>query len=344
MKRLYILTICTALLAAGIFFLRKKSPTTIRGGQGLIVPKEWLATKQQPVTPQKDVRPPDQTFLTFPEWFLVFSPEEQANYFKHHTATTFPFDSHIAQIWESYSIVNDQIKDNFPSNPGYQLMIWVIGTSSTVEYFVKAWYEIVIGRITDTAKPVTEEDIFNAQFTDDYVRFIKERPWYEFDFADQLHTLWTFTSLTGDHMLRKIERKYILTSELLVKYVYGKLIGFGSAEVYDVALPTTAVVLNNDSLVYLPRYDKFASAALDVSKQGYSFKEIAGNNSAILITILIQTPKLQNFPEARTLFTQPVASDRSVQRVALVVPVAKLHDTLLQLEQQNIVIEHVFDY
>ena len=80
-----------------------------------MIPKDWLITNKNPLTPKSDVRPADQTFLTFPEWFLVFSPEEQANYFKHTTSSSFPFMTHTAQIWTSYKIVNDQIKNNFPS-------------------------------------------------------------------------------------------------------------------------------------------------------------------------------------------------------------------------------------
>src|SRR5436305_1868830 len=116
MRRLYILTLCSLALAIGIFFFKKRNPTIIAAGNGLVVPKEWLLINQHPVTPAKDVRPADQTFLTYPEWFLVFSPEEQANYFKYHTSTTFPFISHVAQIWGSYKIVNDQVKGNFPTN------------------------------------------------------------------------------------------------------------------------------------------------------------------------------------------------------------------------------------
>src|SRR3954470_10792531 len=109
MRRLYILTLCSLTLAIGIFFFKRRNPTTIAVGDGLVVPKEWLLTKKRPITQAKDVRPADQTFLTYPEWFLVFSPEEQANYFKNHTATTFPFMSHVEEIWKSYKIVNDQI-------------------------------------------------------------------------------------------------------------------------------------------------------------------------------------------------------------------------------------------
>ena len=228
MKRLYILTLCTVLIAALIFFGRKRNPVTIAEGKGLVIKKEWLAVNKNPITPQKDIRPADQTFLTFPEWYLVFSPAEQADYFKQNTATGFPFMSHVRQIWQSYQIVNDQIKDNFPVNKGYHFMICVIGSSATAEYSIKAAYETIIGRITDTHEVLTEEDKFNASFTQAYVDFIKDRPWYEFDFKRQFKTLWSSTPFCGPHFLRKAERRYILTSELMVKYVYGKLIGLGT--------------------------------------------------------------------------------------------------------------------
>jgi len=344
MKRLYILTLCSISLASCIFFFKKRQPTTIAIDEGLVIPKEWLVTNKNPQTQKADVRPSDQTFLTFPEWFLVFSPEEQANYFKHHTATTFPFMSHTSQIWQSYKIVNDQIKNNFPTNTGYHFMIWVIGTSASVEYSIKAWYETIIGRITDTGKSTTEEDMFNAKFTQDYVDFIKDRPWYDFDFKSRLKELWSSTSFLGSNFLRKLDRKYILTSELLVKYVYGKLIGLGTKQVYEIALPTTAVILENDSLQNLPRYDKFAKAAISIAKRGHKFKEIAGNNSAILLTILVSSENNINFKNAKTVFIQPISSDRSTKRIALAVPVTNLSSLLKQLDNDKIKVEHIFDY
>lgn len=361
MRRLRILTLCTVLLAFSIFSFKKRNPATIPAGEGLVIKKEWLSMNKNPVTPQKDLRPPDQTFLTFPEWYLVFSPEEQANYFKQHTASSFPFMQHMAQIWGSYRIVNDQIKNNFASNKGYHFMIWVIGSSASVEYSIKALYETIIGRITDTHDVLTDEDLFNAKFTQEYVDFIKDRPWYEFDFKSHLKSLWNSTSFTGDHLLRKMERKYILSSELLVKWGYGKLIGLGTKTVYEDALPTTAVLLDSLSesnlslhimkqfpdksvLVYLPRYDKFNAAAVNLAKAGSSFKEIAGNNSAILLTILVPAPGKTNYSDAQVVFTQPVASDLTMQRVALAIPVAQLNKLLVQLDKDNIKTEHIFDY
>jgi len=53
----------------------KKKATTIAAGEGKVVPKDWLIQNRNPLTPKEDQRPADQTFLTFPEWYLVFSPE-----------------------------------------------------------------------------------------------------------------------------------------------------------------------------------------------------------------------------------------------------------------------------
>jgi hypothetical protein len=344
MQRLFILTIVSVSLAIAISVVKKKNHTTIAAGEGLVVSKEWLSINKDPKTPVADVRPADQTFLTFPEWYLVFSPEEQAQYYTHATSTTFPFTTHTAQIWESYKIVNDQIKDNFPRNDGYHLMIRVIGVSASVEYSVKAWYELVVGRLTDTTIPITDEDKFNAKFTREYVDFINDLPWYQFDFKSELKELWTATPFFGDHLLRKLERRYILTSELMVKYVYGKLIGFGTQQVYDEALLTTAVILENDSLVHLPRYNRFAAAATKLAAEGHSFKEIAGNTSAIMITILVNSSDSTRLDGTQEIFSQLISSDPQWKRVAIVVPVRDLNKVLLEIERKKVMVEHAFDY
>src|ERR1700748_3227420 len=131
MKRLRILTMISVLLSVIVFVIKNRVPATIPAGQGLLVPKTWLITNPHPLTPQKDVRPPDQTFLTYPEWFLVFSPAEQADYFRMHTSTTFPYMKHVDQMWGGYGVVYDQIKGNFHFNTGYHVMIIVIAGSTT---------------------------------------------------------------------------------------------------------------------------------------------------------------------------------------------------------------------
>ncbi len=318
--------------------------TTIAEAEGLVIRKEWLVTNQTPITSKTDIRPADQTFLTFPEWYLVFSPEEQANYFKHTTSTSFPYMSHTKQIWESYSIVNNQIKDNFPPNKGYHFMIWVIGTSASIEYSIKSWYETIIGRITDTGEVRTEEDQFNAKYTQDYVDFIKDMPWYEFDFKTRLKNLWKETSFFGNNVFRKLERKYILTSELLVKWGYGRIIGLGTDQVYDETLPTTTVVTNTNEIIILPRYDKFNQSILEKSLNGIKFKEIAGNDSAILLSVLVPSTFNEKFENTQIIFTQPISSDLTKKRIVIVTQVKNLSKLLVLLNEKKIKTEHVFDY
>src|SRR4051794_27072565 len=116
MNRLMILTSISLLLAVGIFVLkgRKGANLTVRGEQA--IDTGWMVQQRNPATPAADVRPADQTFLTFPEWYLVFSPEEQAEYFATKTASRFPYMAHVRQFWQSYRIVSDQIRGNFPYN------------------------------------------------------------------------------------------------------------------------------------------------------------------------------------------------------------------------------------
>jgi len=365
MRRLRILTLIALLLAIITFAVKNRKPSTVPAGKGLSVDKAWLAINQHPLTPQAAIRPPDQTFLTYPEWFLVFSPAEQADYFKTRTSTTFPYLKHVDQMWGGYGVMYDQIKGNFPFNTGYHVMIWVIAGSTTVEYGIKSFYETIIGRITDTSpnEEMTDEDKFNADYEHSYVKFIEALPWYEYDFNHQLKSLWSNTSFSGPHLLRKLERRYYLTTELLVKSSYGWLIGLGTKSAYETASLQTAVVMdklpagldttgfvhnvkilpNGMILANLPRYAEFNNAVNKLAKNGVSFTEIAGNKGAIMVTVL--TYKALNVADNyKVLFTQPIFTKPGLNRVAVVTTVKELSKVLNTFQTDNVTIEHVYDY
>jgi hypothetical protein len=363
MRRLRILILISLLLAIVTFVIKNRQPSTVPAGKGLLVDKAWLTTNQHPLTPKAAIRPPDQTFLTYPEWFLVFSPDEQADYFKTHTSTTFPYLKHVDQMWGSYGVMYDQIEGNFPFNTGYHVMIWVIAGSTTVEYSIKSFYETIIGRITDTNpnEEMTAEDKFNADYEHSYVKFIEALPWYEYDFNHQLKSLWSNTPLSGPHLLRKLERRYYLTTELMVKSGYGWLIGLGTKSAYETASLKTAVIIEmepgstfdgdkdikvlSDStvLLNLPRYAEFNQATSLLAKNGIIFKEIAGNNGAIMLTILTNNT-LKPSPGYKILFTQPIVTKPGLSRIAMVTTVGNLSTTIKTLLDNKVPIEHVYDY
>ena len=107
-----------------------------------------------------DRRGEEQTFLTFPEWFLVFSPAEYAEFVRTHTPDEFCFWGHIGQLWSSYGQVIHQTRARGePTNWGYHVMIMVIGVSTTAEYAIRSAYEQLIGRISALAGGRTDKKV-----------------------------------------------------------------------------------------------------------------------------------------------------------------------------------------
>jgi hypothetical protein len=128
-----------------------------------------LAAPGKPVAGPEHVRGVEQTLLTYPEWFLVFSPHEYGEFIAANEPSRFPYYGHIGQFWQSYKAVFDETqRRGLDLNPGYHLMIMVIGTSTTVEYAIKSAYELLVGRLAaSTAGKTTPEDTHAAAVAQD---------------------------------------------------------------------------------------------------------------------------------------------------------------------------------
>lgn len=308
----------------------------------------------------------EQTFLTYPEWFLVHSPAEYARFVDGNPAHGFPFLGHIGQIWSSYaSVTREQMRAGYPGNPGYHVMICVIAGSTTIEYALRSVYENTLGRISGASaldRP-SAEDRYGAAVAQDYVDFIRKEPWYLYDFSGKLAGLWTTTPAFGPDMLRKWERRYALSTEYLIKAAYGKLIKAATAAAYDPALLTTQVVAANVPLqmpevagvkllrrlpdgravLELPRYYAFRIAATRLAELGMPLVDVAGNDSLILVTVIAPADVAFAAP-GRVLFAQPILTRAGLQRTALVLPVAALSPFLAAASHRGIDVEHVYDY
>jgi hypothetical protein len=326
------------------------------------------ASEDGVAAPAEHRRGAEQTFLTYPEWFLVFSPAEYAAYVRQHAPTRFPFLGHVGQFWDSYGAVYDATREGYPFNAGYHVMILTIGVSTTLEYALRAAYETLVGRLsalTLDGAALTEEDRYGARVAQEYVDFIRVRPWYEFDFRARLAGLWRETGWWGKAPLRKWERKYALTTEYAIKMAYAWLIGHATAAGYEAPLPVTAVLLDRlprdveratprltvlrrlpdgSVLATLPRYEPFTREALALAGRGVRFREIAGNRTVILVSVLAQEEWVPERAAGKPLFAQPVLTEPGLQRVALVVPVADLSAMLNGLRRGGVRPEHVFDY
>ena len=320
------------------------------------------------LTAPEDRRTPDQTFLTFPEWYLVHSPAEYARFLsRSERPSCFPLFAHIGQFWQGYAAVNREVA-RFPFNGGYHLMVMVIGSSTTVEYGLKGTYEHTIGRLAEATvsgdASVPEERLY-ADYAQAYVDFIRLEPWYKFDFLAPLARLWADLPLSGPNLIRRWERRFALTTELLVKEGYARLIKLGSQSVYDAPKPTTAVVLDKspepDAANYpeflpgpaggeaivatLPRYEPFTAYSRWLAAQGIDFREIAGNDGEIVVSLLVPSGWMASAP-ARTLFEQPILTRPGQKRVVIAIRVPQLTALLRSFGEKRggVVVEHIYDF
>ena len=313
-----------------------------------LLPVLALLGAAAPSTPLADRRPPDQTFLTIPEWFLVFSPEEYASFLRDHAPSRFPFFGHLGQFWQGYAAAA-AASEPFPANAGYHLMIVVIGASTTVEYGLKGLYEKLVGRFTEqvAGDADTAEDRLAARTAAAYVAFIKVHPWYEFDFVMPLRAVWSDAGLWGPKPMRKWERKYLLTTEYLAKAGYGWALGKATRSTYARPIEQTLVIVTEPGglakQLALPRYQAFTGAAVGLALGGADFVEIAGNRGPIVVTVLAGPTWLR---PARThqLFQQPILTQPGRYRYAVSSRVADLATVTRSLYGSQARIEHIYDY
>lgn len=289
------------------------------------------------VTPAKLRRLPDQTYLTYPEWFLVFSPREYATYVQDHTPTDFPFLGHLAQFWTGYAQANRQARP-YGFNFDYHLMNGIIGLSTTAEFLVKASYEATVGRVSEALGGMTEEDRFSARMSADYCKLLDTKAWYDYPYFDELKALWGLP-LVGPGFLRKWERRYFLSTEYAFKGVYGHLMYQAARASYDPEVPQTAVVDGQGKLLSFPRYQAFQDEARRQAQAGVTFVEIAGNRQGIMVCYQAPAGEPHMPAGAELMFTQPLLTQPLLQRAVLRVPIDQLHRLI-----QEIPVEHVFDF
>ncbi len=306
----------------------------------------------------------EQSFLGLPEWYIVFNGDEYANYLKTKSPSGFPYWQSAGEFWKLKSQVNDIIKGKYPSNMGYNVMLWVIGTSYSAELIIKGIYENTIGRITEilTSDAGTEEDRLIQKFHQQYADFVHIYPWYEFSFCDRLREFWSVSSFWGENSIRKWERKISFSLEYLVKSGYGWLIKAGTklsyepeaSDIYAVlndpqsklaSLPEIKVIKSFDSfhLVSIPRYDKFRDLAGGLADRNIKFVEIAGNRK-IFLTLVSDSAGKNQFEFGEVVGISALPTDSSKQRLLIAVGVPALSDLLLEAKKQNISVEHIFDY
>ena len=352
--KLAALAICLMIAGPALFV------TTHCYGSGQRPPAAPAAFKVDPSAEREE----SFTFLTLPEWFIVYSAEEYGRFIGRASPSQFPYIGSVLQYWGAYEDVCEVTKRQYAFQTGYHVMLGVIGASFTAENVVKAVYEGTAGRLTEwLSSSDTAEDRWAARTAQEYGAFLHSVPWYQFPFASRLAGLWTDTPLVGPHLLRKWERRAVLTAEYSFKAAYGSLMGLATATAYAPEdLQVHAIVRNapeaifaGDTIVRLrslgqgvdeigmPRYEAFTKAALDLEAAGAQLLSVAGNDVMLITAVGPADMTLPGAPVS-LVATLPVLTEPARSRFAMRMPILRLHETVASLRANGATVEHLYDY
>jgi FAD/FMN-containing dehydrogenase len=309
----------------------------------------------------------EQTFLTIPEWYLVFSPLEYADFLADgRNPSDFPFMASIDEYWSLYDrVVAISSAEGYPEKSEYMTMLRVIGVSTTVEYLFKSFYENTIGRLTRwvAGGEDTDEDKIIQMASRAYSDLIFDRTWYEFDFWSWVGRIWREPALFDSNMLRKYERKLFFTVEYGFKTLYAKLIGFGARTAYaqsDGLIYLTAdfdesddfsgigsadvIAVHEDSyLLSVPRWGEFTKTIPQLVAAGFDFRDISGNDR-ISVSVISNSETSFKTNYADLLFSSKLVSNPELTRLVMLVPVHNLHEFVVEVRGKGYKLEHIYDY
>jgi len=305
-----------------------------------------------------------QTFLTVPEWYLVFNPKEYADYLEAgNNPSDFPFYASIDEYWKLYDRSMKLVSNAYPNNEEYNTMLKVIGVSITMEYAAKIIYENSIGKFfglfANGSLSAQEKTIIKAQRA--YSDFIYDKAWYEFKFTPWVKEVWTVSDSSNSSWLRKWERTLFFTFEFTFKTAYAQLIEWAAKASYEepvkdiyLLILTKSPITENANLkiikekdekkiISIKRWGEFSKTILELDSKDMSIHDIGGNDE-IVVSVLINKISSVNFENGELLYESAVVSNTEMKRLVYLIPVDKLFAFVDYAKANQISIEHIFDY
>nr|WP_102110258.1 hypothetical protein [Kandeliimicrobium roseum] len=314
---------------------------------------EAVAETYEPLLPPEDRRAESRTLLTYPEWHIVHAYEDYAQVIAAGDPHDFRFLRAVAGFWGALCPLSRAAAAHGGATGETKLTIYTIGVSFTAELALKALYEETAGRVATWIRGPERAplDDLSARQTAEYAAFLRQVPWYRWDFRADARAL--DAAATG--AFRDRERRFALGIEYRGKAAYAKVIEGAVGQVGADALTMRAVVsgVAPEALAAMegvtvigarpqgveietPRYRAFTRLAERLAEAGGDFVEIAGNDD-ILVSTLSPAP----VEGALHSFARQGFGD--VRNLRLV-KVRDLADVLRALRTGPETLEHIHDY
>jgi hypothetical protein len=301
-----------------------------------------------------------RTWLTYPEWHIVYSAESFGRFLDTQPPSAFPYFRHIGSFWSSYCALN-RVTAGSGGTQEAKVMIYTIGISFTVELALKAIYENTVGRFFEWASGWrSADDRYAARVQQRYGAFMHETPWYEFPFTTALSRLWQVEEpqLTGRHW----ERRFALSTEYGLKAGYASVIGWASNSTLGPDQRTLRIVFPAGSdpmsldprirflgrtrtglvVAEAPRYAQLTEILGRLAAARVDPVEIAGNDDIFLTALVPQAAQAPAGPAV--LLDMPLEDRAGWRRIGLSAKVSTLGDAMRAVAARGGEVEHVYDY
>jgi hypothetical protein len=305
-------------------------------------------------------RQESRTWLTYPEWHIVYSAESYARHVRTQPPSGYHYWRDIRGFWSGYCAVNRAAAGQ--AGLDARVMLYTIGLSYSAELLAKGAYENSLGRLSEWVGGWhSADDRYAQQVQQRYGAFMHETPWYEFPFGQAFAGLWK-TSEPSAHF-RHWERRFALSGEYGAKAGYAKLIGWASGAslgrdertlrfvavadaqtltAVDPRLRAVRTIGKTKLVVEAPRYAQFSELLTKLSTTGVELVEISGNDD-IFVTVLM--PPGRSPPKRATrLFGTALDEPAGWQRVGLATKVPDLLAFIRSTRASGGYVEHVYDY
>ncbi len=300
-----------------------------------------------------------RTYLTYPEWHIVYAYEGYAEVLKRADPHNFPYSQAITGFWTSLCALTEKADELGEAGTDAKLTIYTIGASFTLEMLFKAAYEETIGRMASWTSDTSPQDKVEAAMADDYATFLQEVPWYKYDF-DGWYAKLMAAPTQG---VRSFERRIALGIEWKAKAAYARLIEKaagavgkdeltmriaiqGATPAYLESFPKVTIIrTEGDTIIAeVPRYRTFTRLVenmIILSRDSEArIVEIAGNDDILVSLQSRPNPILPDNINILSVTKRPGTYDKT--RVLITLKVDQLHSLYPLLKLSGL--EHIYDY
>jgi hypothetical protein len=302
------------------------------------------------------------TYLHLPQWSKFFIKEEFFRYLNDNNTKQFPYWENIKLYWAFYYLSYKLTKAK-NINILSHLKMGLNALSFTSEYFLKLTYDSCVAFLRKPSVKSSKESLVDT-IHQEYLDFMKNSPWYEFDFLSRLIAYYKYNPSREEGVgikFTEIEKTFFLTVSFLFKQFFAKGIKIINSINYTQTSKTTVIELDyfpesleknqeinivgeyrKHVLLEVPRYKGIKEYIQKVNLDNNLYT-IAGNEGIILVSCLFDDSSKTSLIKLAPVIMNKENALHQI-RAIYPVPVNYLPGFMKYCSNKKITVEHILEY